>query len=96
MTTGRDALRRDPLGRGDAVELRHLDVQHDQVGSVFLDQLDRPLTVAGLAHDVVPLLAEHLGEVEPDQGLVLRDHHARPAYVVSGAVVTGSRLSDAV
>ena len=77
-------LLRDPLGRGDAVELGHLDVEHDQVGAVLLDQLDRPLAVAGLAHDVIPLLAEHLGEVEPDQRLVLRDHDAR-ARRASGA-----------
>ena len=34
-------------------------------------QRDGLLAVAGLPHDVVALLAEHLGEVEPDQGLVL-------------------------
>ena len=41
-----------------------------------LRELDGGLPVAGLAHDVVPLLDEHLGEVEPDQRLVLGDHHA--------------------
>ena len=45
----------------------------DQVGPVLLGQLDRRLAVAGLADDVVPLLGEHLGEVHPDQRLVLGD-----------------------
>ena len=30
---GRELVRRDPLGRGDAVEDRHLHVEHDQVGA---------------------------------------------------------------
>ena len=36
-------------------------------------QLDGLLTVTGLTDDGVPLLLEHLFEVEPDQGLVLGD-----------------------
>ena len=40
-------------------------------------QLDRLLAVAGLACDDVALLGEHLGEVEPDQRLVLDDQHAQ-------------------
>ena len=66
----------DPLGGGDAVEDRHLDVQDHQVGAVLLGQLDRLLAVAGLPDDVVPLLGEHLGEVHADQRLVLGDHDA--------------------
>ena len=48
----------------------------DQVGAVLLGQLDGGLPVAGLAHDVVPLLGEHLGEVQADQRLVLGDDDA--------------------
>ena len=76
MTTGAIRCARDPLGRGDAVEDRHLDVEDDQVGPVLLGQLDRLVAVAGLADDVVALLGEHLGEVHADQRLVLGDHDA--------------------
>jgi hypothetical protein len=66
------------LGRADAVEHRHLDVHDDDVGSVLLDELDRLFPVARLPDDVVARLGEHLGEVEPDQGFVLRDDDAQP------------------
>ena len=62
---------------------------------MLLDELDRLLTVAGLAHDVIALLAEHLGEVESDQGLVLGDHHAR-ACEVSGAVSSREQVIGAI
>jgi hypothetical protein len=64
----------DPLRRRDPVQHGHLDVQDDQVGAVLLGQLDGPRAVGRLPHDVVPLLGEHLGEVHPDQSLVLGDH----------------------
>ena len=56
--------------------LGHLDVEDDQVGPVLLGERDRLLAVAGLADDVVALLGEHLGQVEPDQRLVLGDDDA--------------------
>ena len=63
---------------------------------MLLRELDCPLPVAGLRHDVVPLLGEHLGEVEPDQGLVLGDHH--PAWggllSVHRGRVSGGRPRD--
>ena len=37
--------------------------------------VDGAFAVSGLAHDVVPLLPQHLGEVEADQRLVLGDEH---------------------
>ena len=50
-------------------------------GRCSVDQLDRLLAVAGLADDVVALFGEHLGEVEPDQRLVLGDHDATAGAV---------------
>ena len=76
MTTGAIRCDGDPLGRGDAVEPGHLDVEDDQVGAVLLGERDRGLAVAGLADDVVALLDEHLGEVHADQRLVLGDDDA--------------------
>jgi hypothetical protein len=35
------------------------------------------LAVASLADDVVALLDEHFGEIEPDERLVFGDQHAR-------------------
>ncbi len=69
----RDALLGDALGRGDPVQPRHLHVEDDQVGPVLLGQCDGSLAVGGLPDDVVPLLAEHLREVHPDERLVLAD-----------------------
>ncbi len=83
----RDPLAGDDLGGGDAVQDRHLHVEDDQVGAQVAGQLDRLLAVAGLADHVVALLAEHLGEVHPDECLVLGDHHA--AYVGVSAGVCG-------
>ena len=68
-----DALGGD-LGRGvDTVAPGHLDVQDHQVRSQALGQVDRFLAVAGLPDHEVALLAQHLGQVEPDQRLVLGD-----------------------
>ena len=72
----RDALRRDLGGRVDAVAARHLDVHDHQVGSQALGEFDRLLAVAGLADDLVALLAQHLGEIHADERLVLGDEHA--------------------
>ncbi len=72
----RDPVARDALGGGDAVEHRHLHVEDHQVGPLLLGQVDGPGAVRGLPHDVVPLLGQHLGEVHPDQCLVLGDDDA--------------------
>ena len=45
-------------------------------GRNLLGQFDGLLAVAGLADDLVALFAEHLGEVQPDERLVLGDQHA--------------------
>jgi hypothetical protein len=37
-------------------------------------QLDRVLAVPGLPDDLVALFLQHLGQVHPDQRLVLGDH----------------------
>ena len=66
-----DPLLADLLGGGDAVHDRHLDVHDDDVGLELDGHLDGLLAVAGLADDLVAGLAEHLGEVEADDGLVL-------------------------
>jgi hypothetical protein len=42
----------DPLGRGDPVEHRHLDVEDHQVGPQLGGQRDGLLAVLGLADDV--------------------------------------------
>ena len=63
-------------GRVDAVAPWHLDVHDHQVGLEALGQLDGLLAVAGLADDLVALLAQHLGQVEPDECFVLGDEDA--------------------
>ena len=68
-------LLRDLGGRVDAVAARHLDVHDHQVGPQALGELDGLLPVAGLANDVVSLLAEHLGEIEADECFVLGDEN---------------------
>ena len=73
ISTGAMRLLGDPLGRGDPVQHRHLHVEDHQVRPVLPGQLDGRLPVPGLADDGVPLLLQHLLEVEPDQCLVLGD-----------------------
>ena len=63
-------------GGVDAVAARHLDVHDHQVGLQALGQIDGLLPVAGLADDLVALLAQHLGQVHPDERLVLGDENA--------------------
>ena len=80
------------LGARVQVQLHHSGTLYDQRGQVQALQLGAiqfispvagiyaatapKLAVLGLPHDVVPLLLEHLGEVEADQRLVLGDHDA--------------------
>ena len=96
ITTGAMRARRDPLGRGDAVQPGHLDVEDDEVGPVLLGQRDGLLAVARLGDDLEALLLEHLLEVQPDQRLVLGDDdasHGRQAIEPSRWQVDG-RLRD--
>ena len=59
-----DPLLGDPLRGGDPVEHGHLDVEDHQVRAVARSASSTAVcAVAGLAHDVVPLLGEHLREV---------------------------------
>ena len=70
-------------------------------GPQLLGEVDGLLAVAGLAHDVVSLVGQHLGEVHADQRLVLGDHDTdgRQAHAVrlsvpahpSGQAVMGGR-----
>ena len=62
-----------------AVEDRHLDVEDDQVGAQLRRPVDGLLPVADLGDDRVPLLLEHLLEVEADECLVLGDEDPRSA-----------------
>ena len=71
--TGHSFASCELLGGGQSVEDGHLDVHDDEVGLDLLGELDGLLAVARLTDDVVALLAEHLDEVEADQGLVLGD-----------------------
>ena len=64
MRTAARRSARDLLGRREAVEARHLDVEDGQVGAEVLDQLHRLVAAAGLAHDLVALVLEGLLEVE--------------------------------
>src|SRR5882724_1332596 len=70
-----DAPAGDPLRRRQAVHDRHLDIEDDQVRAQILGQTNGSLAVAGLTDDVVALFDEHLGQVQPDEGLVLGDQH---------------------
>ena len=79
----------DLLGRRQPVQHRHLDVEDDQVGTQRLRLVDGLLAVTDLGDDRVPLLLEHLLEVEADERLVLGDedpdrlagHGAEPSDV---------------
>src|SRR4051794_8048507 len=77
---GGDVVAREPLRRLDAVELRHPNVHHDEVGAQLRGELDGRLTVTRFADDVESVVAQDLDDVEPDEGLVLRDDHAARSY----------------
>ena len=75
---GSDAVARDLVRGGDSVESRHLDVHDDKVRPVLHREGHGLLTVPGLGDDVVTRFGQHLGQIEPDQRLVLGDHDAWP------------------
>ena len=61
----------------EAADLRHLDVQEEEVGPQLVDRLDRLEAVAALRHDLHLLLAtEVLPQDRPGRLLVVHDDHA--------------------
>ena len=66
-------LLEDPPRRLDPVELRHLHVEHREVGLFRARELDRLLAVLGLGAHVEARALEQLPQVEPDDRLVLGD-----------------------
>ena len=92
ITTGATRPAAMRSAAADAVEARHLHVEDDEVGAVLLGEAHRLLAVAGLADDGEALLLEHLLEVEPDERLVLRDHHP-PALRLRIRLVGRSRFA---
>src|SRR5262249_31377845 len=92
---GQDEDRAEPFGAdlprcGQAICSGHLDVEDDQVRSVGPDQVDRLVTSAGLAHDLIALLLHDLLEVQADDGLVLCDHDSYCHGPPSLGITTGS------
>src|SRR3954451_13046979 len=73
---GGDPFRGDALGRRDAVEDGHLDVEDDEIGDMLDGETDGGLAVSGLTDDLIAVFFEHLLEVKPDQALILCDHNA--------------------
>ena len=63
----------DAPGGLDPVELRHLDVQKGQVGTLGAGQEDGFFAVAGLGADLETGVLEQGSEVEPDNRLVFGD-----------------------
>ena len=59
---------------------------------MLLGELHRGGAVAGLADDLVALLGEHLGEVHPDQHLVLGDHDAAGRALRAGLLGHGEKV----
>lgn len=80
---GRDALGGDLRGRVDAVAPRHLDVHDHEIRPQALGHLDGLLAVSGLTDNLIPLLAQHLGEIESDECFVLGDEYAARSVSVS-------------
>ena len=71
-------LRDDDLARGlDAVQLRHLDVHHDDVGLQLLRQRDRLRAVDGLTHDLDQVIRSEQGaQAAPEDRVVVGDQRA--------------------
>ena len=75
-------LLEDPTGGVDAVEARHLDVHHGEVGLELAGQLDRLHAVARLTADLEAGLLEQRAQIEPDDRLVLGDEDSH-AFALS-------------
>ena len=73
------ALLENPARRLDAVEPRHLDIEHGHVRLGLACELDRLEAVARLGAHLEAGLLEQLAKVEPDQCLVFGDQHAHRA-----------------
>lgn len=66
----------DALSGLEAVELRHADIHHDDVGVKTRRLVDRLQPVAGFSDDVDVLLArEEHAEAGPNHRLVVGDEH---------------------
>jgi hypothetical protein len=74
----------DELEHFEAIELRHLDVEEQQVGTEIRDRFDRLESVRALRDD---LDARHAGEVfahhGPRQILIVHDGHAQSCRCVA-------------
>src|SRR5918912_3505165 len=69
---GRDVLRGQDLRRVESVELGHLDIHDDDIGTRLARQSHGGRAVAGLADHLIAERGEHLPQVEPDQRLIVR------------------------
>ena len=59
----------------ETADERHVDIQHDDMRTVQLDQLQGCFAIARLAHDgQVPVVFDHLSQALPDDGVIVRDH----------------------
>ena len=67
----------DPLGCGDPVQNRHLDIEDHEIGAELGRKLNRGLPVGGLARHNVTFLLKHLLEVKSDQRLVFGDYNSK-------------------
>ena len=88
---GSDVVLGQLLGCGDAVELGHLDVHHDEVGTQVGRELDGGLAVSGFTDDVEPVVAEDLHDVEADERLVLGDDDATGCWCCCFCVTHGRK-----
>src|SRR5919199_6767376 len=69
---GRDVLRGQDLRRIEPIELGHLDVHDDDIGTCLARQAHGGRAVAGFADHLISERGEHLPQVEPDQWLIIR------------------------
>jgi hypothetical protein len=70
-------LTADQLEHLEAAQLRHLDVEEQQIGRELGHDLDRLEPVSALPHHLdVRMLAEKLPHDRARQRLVVDDHHA--------------------
>ena len=74
--------------RADAVELRHVEIEQDDIGLRAVDEVDRHPAVDGRAdHLELAGFVQPTGHQPPDDGGIVDDHHAR---AVRGSRVQGN------
>ena len=72
-------LLQDGLGGGQPVENRHLHIHQHYVRPLGPAELHRVEPVPGLAHHLEIQLGEHIGQIHPGNGLIVRnDYRSRP------------------